>query len=249
MTAPNSAYSSEGGILYNKDKTTLIRCPGSKTGSVTLPTSVTTVEDSAFRSCNNLTNVTIPTSVTNIGSFAFRECGSLVAALFIGDAPSITRNGWSASFGSNSFDFAVYYFDEKTGFTSPNWMGYPTVNMGVSSPLSPWLVSNGFSHNADINADPNGDGVSLLMAYALNLNPNEHLGNRLPKAELHGNTVSMNYYSRSAGVTYRVEVSKDLVTWETTDVTTSDPDANGIVAASIDRDEVCGFLRLVVVKE
>ena len=40
-----------------------------------------------------------------------------------------------------------------------------------------------------------------------------------------------------------------MVTWITDGVTISDPDGNGVVTASIPRDEVCGFLRLIVEEE
>ena len=118
-----------------------------------------------------------------------------------------------------------------------------------SNPAAPWLLESGFAYNENLHLDMNADGVSLLMAYALNLNPNDRLTNRLPKAELDSTTLSIEYYSGSAGVTYRVETSKNLNTWVTTDVTVSDPDANGILTASIPRGEVCGFLRLVVVED
>ena len=116
-------------------------------------------------------------------------------------------------------------------------------------PATSWLLEFNHSYDTNLNQDLNGDGVSLLMAYGLDLNPNERLTDSLPKAELDSTTLSMKYYAGSAGVTYRVEASKDLNTWETAEVTVSDPDANGVLTASIDRDEVCGFLRLVVVEE
>ena len=42
--------------------------------SVTIPDSVTSISDSAFESCSNLTSVTIPNSVTSIGDSAFEGC-------------------------------------------------------------------------------------------------------------------------------------------------------------------------------
>ncbi len=70
----NPNYSSQDGVLYNKDKTTLIQCPVSKSGSFTIPTSVNSIGGEAFALCRNLTNVTIPLSVTSIGSEAFSGC-------------------------------------------------------------------------------------------------------------------------------------------------------------------------------
>ena len=47
--------------------------------SVTIPDSVTTIEMYAFRNCSSLTSVTIGDSVTSIGSYAFYECSSLTS--------------------------------------------------------------------------------------------------------------------------------------------------------------------------
>ncbi len=45
--------------------------------SVTIPDSVTSIENRAFWGCRSLTNVTIPESVTSIGSATFYNCSSL----------------------------------------------------------------------------------------------------------------------------------------------------------------------------
>ena len=44
---------------------------------------------SAFARCRSLTDITIPASVTVIEDYAFRECESLEAICFAGDAPEI----------------------------------------------------------------------------------------------------------------------------------------------------------------
>lgn len=46
--------------------------------SVTIPDSVTAIEEGAFYGCVNLTSVVIPDSVQTIGSGAFQDCSSLV---------------------------------------------------------------------------------------------------------------------------------------------------------------------------
>jgi hypothetical protein len=73
----NNTYSSEDGILYNKDKTTLIVYPAKKNGAFKIPNSVKSIEDRAFYNCTSLTSVTIPDSVTSIGEEAFDSCESL----------------------------------------------------------------------------------------------------------------------------------------------------------------------------
>jgi len=75
VAAANASYSSAGGVLFNKGRTTLIQCPGGKAGSYSIPGSVTSIEDRAFADCTGLTSVTIPGSVTSIGSGAFWHCG------------------------------------------------------------------------------------------------------------------------------------------------------------------------------
>ena len=74
----NPNYSSLDGVLYNKDKTTLICYPAGKTeASFDIPEGVTAIGSYAFYSCESLTEITIPESVTIIGSEAFRCCRSL----------------------------------------------------------------------------------------------------------------------------------------------------------------------------
>jgi hypothetical protein len=73
----NPNLSSVDGVLLNKSQTRLYKCPAGKAGSFLIPNTVTSIENSAFNSCINLTNVTIPESVTGIGEFAFANCTSL----------------------------------------------------------------------------------------------------------------------------------------------------------------------------
>lgn len=76
VDSSNAKYSSDGGILYNKDKTELVAYP-SASGSCAIPTGVTVIGESAFWGCSGLTSVTIPGSVTSIGDFAFYGCSGL----------------------------------------------------------------------------------------------------------------------------------------------------------------------------
>lgn len=73
----NKYFTSLDGVLFNKDITTLISCPGSRKGSYTIPESVTTIESFAFGGCTGLTNVLIPSSVKSIGGRAFEYCSGL----------------------------------------------------------------------------------------------------------------------------------------------------------------------------
>lgn len=68
----NAVYSSDAkGVLFNKDKTLLIRAPGELSGTYTIPQGVQTIGQAAFAGCTELYNVNIPTSVTNIDAYSF----------------------------------------------------------------------------------------------------------------------------------------------------------------------------------
>jgi len=79
VDANNLNYSSIDGVLFNKDQTLLIVCPASKTGTYTIPPSVTNIEQSAFERCNSLTHVIIPSSVTTIENMAFQYCNGMTS--------------------------------------------------------------------------------------------------------------------------------------------------------------------------
>ena len=120
----------EYGVLFNKDKTTLIQYPmGNMETSYTIPESVTTIKDCyAFGYCMNLVNIYIPNTVTSIGLGAFAVCQSLTnitipdGVTTIGDETlayctsltsviipdSVTSIGWYA-FGESENLADVYY--------------------------------------------------------------------------------------------------------------------------------------------
>ena len=74
----NANYSSVDGVLFDKDKTTLIRyAAGREDTSYIVPDSVSTIGDCAFYGSLNLTSAIIPDSVTYIGETAFYFCSEL----------------------------------------------------------------------------------------------------------------------------------------------------------------------------
>ena len=75
----NTVYSSIDGVLFNKDKTELIRYPLNKSGAYTIPNTVTTIGREAFSYCDGLTSVTISNSVRRINYGAFGDCSYLTS--------------------------------------------------------------------------------------------------------------------------------------------------------------------------
>jgi hypothetical protein len=114
----NPVFSSESGILFNKDKTELIFCSHGLAGdysipnhvtkikhgafngcvklaSITIPNTITEIEDGTFDGCIHLSEVEIPDSVTKIGEYAFSECFSLVVVSIPKSTIEISENAFS----------------------------------------------------------------------------------------------------------------------------------------------------------
>jgi len=100
----NQNYSSQGGILYDKEVTILIRVPQGIKVNVAIPKTVNSIGESAFSGCGNLTGITVPENVTTIGSAAFSGCSGLTSITipFVGaDYSGSLDSSFSYIFGSN----------------------------------------------------------------------------------------------------------------------------------------------------
>ncbi len=121
VSETHPTFSSEDGILFNKDKTELIRYPAGKQeeayvipdsvakitqysfsgcqklSSVTIPNSVTQIEDAAFAYCTALTSITIPDGVTRIEDAEFEGCTSLSVIDIPDSVTSVGRKTFQAT--------------------------------------------------------------------------------------------------------------------------------------------------------
>ncbi|MGN1418551.1 MAG: leucine-rich repeat protein [Acutalibacteraceae bacterium] len=84
VSEKNKYYCSDKyGVLYNKNKTTLIQFPAaSKVTSYSVASTVTKIADSAFSVAENLKKITLPSKLKTIGYYAFSECSSLATINF-----------------------------------------------------------------------------------------------------------------------------------------------------------------------
>ena len=99
----NPNFSSMNGVLFNKNKTELIRYPIGKSGSnYTIPNSVTSIGSSAFSSCSRLTNIDIPNSVITIGISAFYGCTGLTSITLPNNVTSIESSTFYSCTGLTS---------------------------------------------------------------------------------------------------------------------------------------------------
>ena len=91
--SPNFVY--EDDILFNKDKSRIISFRNQNIESYVIPSSVTSIGDSAFSCCRSLSEIVIPSSVTNIGDWAFSGCDSLSEIVIPSSVTSIGDSAFS----------------------------------------------------------------------------------------------------------------------------------------------------------
>jgi len=118
----NTKYTSIDGVLYNYEKTTLLKYPEGKTEeSFSIPNSVTTIYDRAFYNCTSLTNIEIPNSVTTIGD-AFSFCTGLTSIEIPNSVTSIGSNAFFRCDGLTSIEIpnSVTSIGNKAFYNCPN---------------------------------------------------------------------------------------------------------------------------------
>lgn len=96
VNSSNTVYASDyKGVLFNKNKTTLIAAPGALFGSYSIPSTVTSISPYAFYSLTDLTGITISSKVSDIGNYAFSNC-SLTSVNIPGNVVSIGDYAFSS---------------------------------------------------------------------------------------------------------------------------------------------------------
>ena len=152
VNSNNEYYSSdEYGVLFNKERTELIQYPtGNTRTSYTIPSSVTTIRDYAFSSCDSLKNVTIINGVTFIGECAFSFCYNLESVLI---SDSVTSIGYQAFYDCDSLtsisvdgnnkryssdEYGVLFNKEKTELIQ-----YPTGSTRISYTIPDGVITIG----------------------------------------------------------------------------------------------------------
>ena len=123
VSESNSAFASVDGILYDKNKTTIVLVPKSIQGAVSIPDSMTSIGSSAFYNCGGLTSIVIPDSVTSIGSSAFSGCKGLTSVYYKG-----TKSKWNKiSIGDDNSNLIYktrYYYSETEPALNSDGTGY-----------------------------------------------------------------------------------------------------------------------------
>ena len=92
----NLYYTSDNGVLFNKDKSELVAYPSGKSDtSYTVPESVTYIQAQAFSGCTNLTSVSLTDNVYDMGSSVFSDCTNLTDVVLSEDLSWILGSTFS----------------------------------------------------------------------------------------------------------------------------------------------------------
>ena len=122
----NTTYSSEDGMLLNKEKTILIAYPSAKGTVTNVPASVTSIGDYAFSNCSSLKSISLPSSVTSIGKRAFVDCSNLATVTMEATEPPTL---YDAVFNKTSADLQILVPNDseeayKNATTDKGWDSY-----------------------------------------------------------------------------------------------------------------------------
>lgn len=160
VSSSNKYFSSIDGVLYSKDKKTLIAYPEGKGSSYSIPNGVTSIGDDAFSYQDGLSSVTIPNSITSIGSGAFYNCKGLTSVTIPSSVTSIGSSAFNGCKGLTSLTISNGVksigggaFSYCSGLTSVNTPSSVT-NIGGNAfagcnGLSSLTISNGVTSIGD----------------------------------------------------------------------------------------------------
>lgn len=143
VQAGNSHYSSKDGVLLSGDGKRILWFPMGKKGEYTLPSTVTTVGDYAFRNCR-IETFHFADGLTSIGKYAFYNSSVKEVSL-----PSTVKQIPTGLFqkcadlttvhlGKNTEMLGDYVFD-----------GCPITNLYISAPTPPYCSNNTFASSGN----------------------------------------------------------------------------------------------------
>lgn len=143
VQAGNSHYSSKDGVLLSGDGKDILWFPMGKEGEYTLPATVTTVGDYAFRNCR-IETFHFADGLTSIGKYAFYNSSVKEVSL-----PSTVKQIPTGLFqkcadlttvhlGKNTEMLGDYVFD-----------GCPITNLYISAPTPPYCSNNTFASSGN----------------------------------------------------------------------------------------------------
>ncbi len=154
----NRAYVSIDGVLFRKDKRTLVLYPAGKSGDTyTVPKSVTHIGEYAFYDVQAKTRVKLPSALTEIGAYGFYNYRQKEIEL----PKHLTKIGYRAFFESSLYSITIPksvtdFGEECIGYIWDDDYSAPLLEelIGVGKNFATTICGKPFS-NANVYADEN----------------------------------------------------------------------------------------------
>ncbi len=189
----------ESAVLENVTTVPYECFAGCKLKSITLPSSVKNIENSAFSGCDLLETVilndglekiysnafkstaikeiVIPGTVKELTENVFSECSSLEKITFNGDAPKDFFDLNTPDLIPSEVNYTVYYNSSAKGFSTPIWGVYPCAAIGTEPAIT---YENGFGYIEEkgdaVLVDHKGDRVNITVPDTLGGKPIARIG-------------------------------------------------------------------------
>lgn len=143
VQAGNSHYSSKDGVLLSGDGKSILWFPMGKEGKYTLPSTVTTVGDYAFRNCR-IETFHFADGLTSIGKYAFYNSSVKEVSL-----PSTVKQIPTGLF-QKCADLTTVHLGKNTELLGDYvFDGCPITNLYISAPTPPYCSNNTFASSGN----------------------------------------------------------------------------------------------------
>ena len=143
VQAGNSHYSSKDGVLLSGDGKNILWFPMGKEGEYTLPSTVTTVGDYAFRNCQ-IETFHFADGLTSIGKYAFYNSSVKEVSL-----PSTVKQIPTGLF-QKCADLTTVHLGKNTEMLGDYaFDGCPITNLYISAPTPPYCSNNTFASSGN----------------------------------------------------------------------------------------------------
>lgn len=235
VDSDNPRYSSLDGVLFDEGGYALQCCPGGKQGAYTIPDEVGVIRYLAFEDVNKITSITIPQSVSTIENNAVYSCDALAEIVFKGNAPAIVNvTGTLTPCVFNDADATVYYPENNR-----TWTDTVKRNYSVYANLT-WVPYNSGEGPEDESAcrldeltDVDYMAFSAIAYKSFSGQAGKTIEEALTKKGVWGT-----WFSEEEGITY-ADLCRHIAQWKVLDLR-NDSDYSGFYAVAFvnDNEEV-----------
>ena len=197
----------EYGVLFNKDKTQLIKCPeGSKLGSYSIPSTVTYMYPYCFFNCKELASINFPESITSITENTFINCNKLQSLVIYGNIEKIGKNAFS---GCNCLEIISIREGVKTiesgAFKKDKYSEWKETDVFLPDSLTS-IGSNNFNLYCTIWLNKGTKGET----YAKNNNIKYYYNNKEQYTDENG--ITWEYYIRNGEFAEYMKIKNEIST-------------------------------------